>query len=116
VGSDFQLEGPTAGDQSRSTPAGDISVDYQLSKDGRYMIRVYQENDDEIEVQRQVVETGVSFILSFDYDKFNEIFKGRKEAKRVRKINKEITKQDEAQKQQQEQQQGSQTLQPVKTP
>jgi hypothetical protein len=30
-------------------------------------------------VQGQVVETGVSFILTFDYNKFRELFENKKE-------------------------------------
>ena len=55
------------------TLAGDISVDYQLTRDGRYLIRVYRLNEYEGVVEGQVIETGVSFILTFDYDKFKRI-------------------------------------------
>ncbi len=114
VGSDFQLEGPTQTNQKTVVPAGDISVDYQITKDGRYLVRVYQTNEYEAEFQGQVIETGVSFIMSFDYDEFKEIFTGRKEAKRIRKHNKAVTKQEKELKQQQQQQQGSNELQPFK--
>ena len=109
VGSNFQVEGPSNAGQSSSNPAGDLSVDYQLTKDGRYLIRVYRLNDYDYVLEGQVIETGVSFILTFDYDKFKEIFTGHKEAKRIRKKNKQIEKQDKQIKAQQQQQQGSQT-------
>ncbi len=115
VGSDFQLEGPTQANQKTAVPAGDVSVDYQLTKDGRYLIRVYQLNEYDADFEGQVIETGMSFILSFDYDKIKELFGNRKEAKRIRKHNKKISEQEEAQKQQQQQQQSS-NLQPVKNP
>ena len=116
VGSDFQLEGPSHTNQSTSNPAGDISVDYQLTKDGRYLVRVYQLNEYDAEFEGQVIETGMSFILSFDYDQIKELFTGRKQAKEIRKRNREITKQAEQQQEQQQQQQGSGTQQPVKSP
>jgi TamB, inner membrane protein subunit of TAM complex len=78
VGSDFQLEQTNPG-QNASTIAGDVSVDYKLSKDGRYMIRVYRNDQYQTVVQGQVVETGVSFILTFDYNKFRELFENKKE-------------------------------------
>ena len=65
--------------QNTTNIAGDVSVDYRLSKDGRYMIRVYRKDQYETVVQAQVVETGVSFILTFDYNKFRELFENRKE-------------------------------------
>ncbi len=78
VGSDFQLEQTNPG-QNASTIAGDVSVDYKLSKDGRYMLRVYRNDQYQTVVQGQVVETGVSFILTFDYNKFRELFQNKKE-------------------------------------
>ncbi len=108
VGSNFQVEGPSNANQSSSNPAGNISVDYQLTKDGRYLLSVYRINDYQGVIDGQVIETGMSFTITFDYDKLSQVFKGRKEAKRIRKKNKEITKQDEAVKAQQQAQQGSQ--------
>jgi TamB, inner membrane protein subunit of TAM complex len=78
VGSDFQLEETNPG-QNTSNIAGNVSVDYKLSKDGRYMLRVYRNDQYETIVQGQVVETGVSFILTFDYNKFRELFQNKKE-------------------------------------
>jgi hypothetical protein len=77
VGSDFQLEQTNPG-QNASNIAGDVNVDYRLSKDGRYMIRVYRNDQYETIVQGQVVETGVSFILTFDYNTFRELFENKK--------------------------------------
>jgi hypothetical protein len=78
VGSDFQLQQTNPG-QNASNIAGDVSVDYKLSKDGRYMIRVYRNDQYQTVVQGQVVETGVSFILTFDYNTFRELFENKKE-------------------------------------
>jgi translocation-and-assembly-module (TAM) inner membrane subunit TamB-like protein len=112
VGSNFQLEGPSNTNQSASNIAGDLSVDYQLTKDGRYYIRVYRLNDYEGVIDGQVIETGVSFILTFDYDKLSEIFHGRKEIKRIKKLNNETDKKDAEAKAAQQAQQGSQRAQP----
>jgi TamB, inner membrane protein subunit of TAM complex len=78
VGSDFQLEQTNPG-QNTTNIAGDGSVDYRLSKDGRYMIRVYRKDQYDTIVQGQVIETGVSFILTFDYNKFLELFQNKKD-------------------------------------
>jgi hypothetical protein len=34
----------TAKNQEASTIAGDVAIEYQLSKDGRYKLKVYQES------------------------------------------------------------------------
>lgn len=79
VGSNFDVQGTGAANQNASNIAGDVAVDYRLTKDGRYMIRAYRKNQYEAVLEGQVVETGVSFILTFDYNKFREIFGGTKE-------------------------------------
>jgi hypothetical protein len=78
VGSDFQLEETNPG-QNATNIAGDVSIDYKLSKDGRYMLRVYRNDQYETVIQGQVVETGLSFILTFDYNSFRELFQNKKE-------------------------------------
>jgi hypothetical protein len=84
VGSNFELEQVNP-NQDASTIAGDLNLDYKLSKDGRYMIRVYRKDQYESVVEGQVVETGLSFILTFDYDQFRELFENRKAVKKIKK-------------------------------
>lgn len=81
VGSNFDVAGTSNPGQSTSNIAGDLAVDYRLTKDGRYMLRAYRKNQYQAVVEGQVVETGVSFILTFDYDKFLEIFGKTREEK-----------------------------------
>jgi hypothetical protein len=80
VGSNFQLEGVNPG-QNASTLAGNTMVDYRLSQDGRYVVRAYRKDQYESIVEGQVVETGVSFILTLDYNQFSDLFKNRKTVK-----------------------------------
>jgi len=64
---------------------GDVSVEYKLTRDGRYRIRVYQRNANETIVQGQVVETGAAFMIVMDYDQFREILgKSKKETRKER--------------------------------
>jgi translocation and assembly module TamB len=71
VGSNIMLQGQQ---QANATNLiGDISIEYMLSRDGRYRIRVYQRNDNETVVEGQVIETGVAFVLVMDYNNFREI-------------------------------------------
>lgn len=81
VGSSFQVEGAQNNNQQASNIGGDISLDYQLSKDGRYRLRAYRRNDYEGIAVGQVIETGAGFIFTLDYDKFNEFF-GKKKSKK----------------------------------
>ncbi|HEX4850914.1 MAG TPA: translocation/assembly module TamB domain-containing protein, partial [Puia sp.] len=79
VGSNFQLDN-TYQNQNSNTIAGNVSVDYRLSKDGRYMLRAYRKDQYETIVEGQVVETGLTFILTFDYNVLKELFKKTKES------------------------------------
>lgn len=80
VGSDVGLQGPANNTTSvqNSSLSGNFSADYKISKDGRYRLRAYRQNDYQEIIEGQVIETGVSFILIMDYDKFSELFKRRK--------------------------------------
>ena len=92
VGSTIGLEGPQQANQETSKIAGDVALDYQLSKDGRYRVRAYRKNDYQVALQGQVVETGVAFIITFDYNKFSELFHRSKEEKEARAKQKEQEK------------------------
>ncbi|MGV8945622.1 MAG: translocation/assembly module TamB domain-containing protein [Lutibacter sp.] len=89
VGSNFGLEGPQQKNEDASTIAGDVTVEYQLSKDGRYKLRVYRINKYQVALQGQVVETGIAFVITMDYNEFKELFQSIKTQK---KKNKEHTK------------------------
>lgn len=87
VGNNFELEGPRQNNQNASQIASDVSIDYQLTKDGRYLIRGYRKNQYQDIVVGQVVENGVTFIFTIDYDHFKEFFakprnRDRKEKKK----------------------------------
>jgi len=78
IGSSFGLEGAQQSNQNATNIAGDIAIDYQLSKDGRYILRAYRKNQYEVALQGQIIETGVAFIITMDYNKFKELFSKRK--------------------------------------
>lgn len=74
IGSNFEVEGNTRPGEKASNIAGDISLDYQLSEDGRYFARVYRKNQYQATLQGQFVETGIGFIINMSYDQFKELF------------------------------------------
>jgi hypothetical protein len=98
VGNNFELEGQNQPGQKSTDIAGNISVNYKLTKDGRYMVRVYR-RDQYIVIQGQVVETGVAFSLTYDYNKFMELFKQRTPEERA--MQKQYNKDQRDQKKQQ---------------
>lgn len=85
VGNNFGLEGSARKNEQMTNIAGDITIDYRLSRDGRYTLRAYRRNDYQVALQGQIIETGVGFIITLDYDKFREIFERAKQNKEYRK-------------------------------
>ena len=91
VGSNFGLEGDARQNENTTNIAGNVTVDYSLSKDGRYMLRAYRKDEYQVALQGQIVETGVGFIITLDYDKFREIFqKAKKERSKKENKNNQV--------------------------
>jgi hypothetical protein len=85
IGSTFGVEGEQQQNQQSNNIAGDVAIDYQLTKDGRYMVRGYRLNQYEVALQGEVIETGVSFIITMDYNKFRELFHRTEEEKELKR-------------------------------
>ena len=88
IGSSFGIEGPEQKNKEANTFAGDISLEYQLSKDGRYKIRAYRKNLYQVALQGQVIETGIGFVITMDYNKFEELFHSKKVTVKPKKATK----------------------------
>lgn len=80
VGSAFQVEGESNKNQQRNNLLGDVSLDYQLSSDGRYVLRAYRNNTYEAVVEGEIIETGLSFIFTLDFDSFKDMLRKKSEA------------------------------------
>lgn len=95
VGSNFMLEGAQQSRQRSSNVAENISVNYQLSRDGRYMLRFYRRNEYEGLVDGYVIESGLGFSISVDYNRFRQIFQNRRIKREQRKAEKERQRAEE---------------------
>ena len=94
VGNNFNLEGQNQPGQKTTDIAGNLSVNYKLTKDGRYLIRAYRK-DEYVVVEGEVVETGLGFSLTYDYNRFKELF--AKRSKKDKELEKKY-KQEEKEK------------------
>ena len=95
VGNNFNLEGQNMPGQKTTDIAGNISVNYKLTKDGRYLVRAYRK-DEYVVVEGEVVETGVGFSLTYDFNRFKELFaKKSREDKALEKKYKQEQKEKE---------------------
>jgi hypothetical protein len=79
VGSNFELEGPQNSNREATNLAGNVALDYRLSRDGRYLLRAYRKNEYQGVAEGYIIETGVGFIFTFDYSKFSEMMKRKEE-------------------------------------
>lgn len=102
VGSSFGVEGPAQANEETTNIAGDVAVDYQLTKDGRYTVRAYNKDEYDAAVQGQVIETGVSLIFTLDYNKFRELFHRTEEEKEMIRKEKELKEKKKQQEKEEE--------------
>lgn len=92
VGSNFEVEGPRTPNTQAAQIAGDVSVEYQLTKDGRFRIRAYRRNQYQDIVIGQVVETGTTFGIGMDYDRLREFLGRPPERMRERRLQRRAAK------------------------
>ncbi|MHA3789110.1 translocation/assembly module TamB domain-containing protein [Flavobacterium hauense] len=115
VGSSFGVEGSAQANEETNNIAGDVAVDYQLTRDGRYAVRAYNKDEYDAAVQGQVIETGVSLIFTLDYNKFRELFHRTEEEKEMIKKEKEL-KEKKKQQEKEEEERKAREEQDDKTP
>lgn len=81
VGGDVDLEGERAKQNTISDFAGDLSIEYSITEDGRYKAKLYRDNRFEGVLEGDIIETGVSLIYNRDYDSAEELFRKPKPIK-----------------------------------
>jgi translocation and assembly module TamB len=79
LGNDFELESANPNtNQNSSLMPGNIAADYQLTESGRYKVRIFRRNNFEDIVTGYVTETGLSFIVTAEYNRFRNLFINRR--------------------------------------
>ena len=81
VGQNFGLQGQDAAAKAAGANTGfkpDVTIGYKLTRDGKYLLRAYTKNQFEVVLDGYVVETGVAFLVTMDYEKFRELFRRKK--------------------------------------
>jgi translocation and assembly module TamB len=78
VGRNFELENTSKVSRNPSEVFDNVSVNYKLSQDGRYLFRAFRKNQFQSVLEGFIVETGVGFSLTMNYGKFNEIFQKKR--------------------------------------
>ena len=87
VGKNFGIEGQDASakasQQKGSGFLPDVTVNYKLTQDGKYLLRAYKKTQFEVILDGYVVETGLAFVVTMDFDKFKDLI-----SKKSKKSNK----------------------------
>ncbi len=68
VGKNFVLENAAGAATSANQVFDNLSVNYNITRDGRYVLRAYRRNDYQAVLDGYVIETGVGFIITVDYN------------------------------------------------
>jgi len=82
VGENFGIEGQDAGAKAQQEQGTsflpDVTANYKLTRDGKYALKAYRKTQYEVIMDGYVVETGLAFVITMDYDKFKELFEKKK--------------------------------------
>jgi len=87
LGGTVEVEGEKAKQNSASDIASDVVLEYKLTKDGRYRLKGFRQNQYESDIDGQFVETGAGIIYVRDFDKWKEFMKRPKN--KIKKLKKE---------------------------
>ncbi len=76
-------------------------MDYSISRDNRYLLRAYRKNEYQGVIDGYIIETGVAFIITVDYNNFRQIFMSKRERDKRRQQRREQRQLERQQQQQQ---------------
>jgi hypothetical protein len=75
VGGSVDVEGERSQSNKASDLAGDVILEYKITDDGRYRLKVFRKNLYENIFEGDIVETGAGLVYLRDYDKWKELFR-----------------------------------------
>jgi len=85
VGGNVDVEGAKAQQNSASDITSDITVEYKLTKDGRYLLKGFRHNQYEGAIDGQLIETGAGVVFVRDFNKWKDFFLSPEEKKQKQK-------------------------------
>jgi len=75
VGSSLALESHNQSSNALDGLAGDVTLEYMLTPDGRYRLKGYRVNEQSMTFQGTIIKTGVTFVVAIEFGKFKNMFK-----------------------------------------
>ncbi|HRG51383.1 MAG TPA: translocation/assembly module TamB domain-containing protein, partial [Bacteroidia bacterium] len=83
VGGNIDIEGEKAKQNNASDVAGNISLEYKLTEDGRFRLKGYRKNEYENPIEGELIKTGFGIIYRRNYNKLKELFSKSKPKKKI---------------------------------
>ena len=92
AGSALDVEGSAQSGQEETPIIGNVSLEYLLTKDGRYRLRGFRKNEYENIIDGQLIVTGIALIFNREFNKFSQLFNPLKETNTTEDKDKEDKK------------------------
>ncbi|MCK0192079.1 translocation/assembly module TamB domain-containing protein [Arenibacter sp. F20364] len=83
AGSAVDVEGSAQPGQEETPIIGNVSLEYLLTKDGRYRLRGFRKNEYENIIDGQLIVTGVALIFNREFNRFSQLFNPLKEVEKT---------------------------------
>jgi hypothetical protein len=77
LGGAIDVEGAKASQNSLSDITSDVTIEYKLSKDGRFRMKGFRHNQYEGAIDGQLVETGIGVLFVRDFNRWNRLFRSK---------------------------------------
>lgn len=84
VGGNVDIEGEKAKQNNASNVAGNISIEYKLTDDGRYKLKGFRKNEYENPIEGELIKTGFGVMYKRDYTKLRELLSKPKRSQKVK--------------------------------
>ncbi|MEN7546636.1 translocation/assembly module TamB domain-containing protein [Rapidithrix thailandica] len=96
VGGNVELSGNKT--DSNTGFAENIVIEYKLTKDGRYRLKVFRNNQYDVIVDGQVIVNGVSLLFTKDYNRWKDLFRKKKKQEKANGIDEKEEKKETSRK------------------
>ncbi len=74
VGSDVDIEGSAANDQTAASVIGNVSIEYLITPSGRWRLKGFRRNEFDNVIDGQLIVSGIGVIFTREFNEFKNLF------------------------------------------